>query len=179
MASPNDPSPMSDPRPRDAASAGVQGSKADHAAAAEAFRALRNDFTVLGRECFAFARAKLDRAGIGMRSAARDLLLGAVGLVVVTFFLIRCAAELLDGVRGAALAATGSPWFAQLLAGALGIGAFLAFLACSRRSAERARVEAFARKYGNSNLAQLSSAPTTNHTHSTAIHSTSIDPERP
>ncbi len=86
----------------------------------ESIRSLRDHLEVLLHESGIFVQALLGHARVGIRSIARTALVLVVAFVVVTFFLVQSSLRLLDGLRGAALAATGSPWLADLLAGACG-----------------------------------------------------------
>ena len=114
---------------------------------ADPIRALGTDLRLLVRELGVFAQIHVDRARLAVRSTVQQIIAGLVVLAVVTVFLVFSALRLLDGVRGAILAAFHSPWIADLAAGAGGCLFVIAFVWLRERAATRRSREELIRKY--------------------------------
>ena len=114
---------------------------------AESIRALGVDLRILARELGVFALIHVDRARLALRSTVQQVIAGLVVLVVVTVFLVFCALRLLEGVRGAILAASNSPWVADLAAGAGGLLFIVGVVWLGLRAETRRSRDELIRKY--------------------------------
>ncbi len=140
--------PLDPPQP--ASTSATEEEKVSSRAAAElavALRALNHDLHELARLALTYLSTLADKARWGVQRLALSIVLSAILLVVVTVFLCACLLRVLDGLAGALLAASGSPWIADLAAGITGAGLIALIAVWRMRVHERATLAALKAKY--------------------------------
>lgn len=95
-----------------------------------------------------FATAKLDAAKIRARRVVIGIVLGMVGLLLLTTMIVLCAVYLASGVAGGLAAGLDlQPWFAQLLTGVLGLGVLAGAIGFTLRFSRAKRQKERVNKY--------------------------------